>query len=129
MSTRRRQMITNAVKIFDLVVLTFAIGVASLPVLINVGLMTFAQFFEIRIKLRNFLAFLLLLLLWNFIFTALGLYNSKRLSSYLAELIDVIKATSLGTLVITIVAGLLSLRMTAPLFIVIFWLFTTTVAA
>jgi exopolysaccharide biosynthesis polyprenyl glycosylphosphotransferase len=129
MGTTRRQMMTNAVKLFDLLLMVLSFGVANLPLLVKVGLVTFAQFFEIKIKLRNFLVFLVLLLVWNFIFTALGLYNSKRMSSRLAELTDVIKATSLGTLVITIMAFLLKLRMTTPLFIAVFWLSTTVVAA
>lgn len=129
MTSRRRQMITNTVKFFDLLVMTVSLGVANLPVLFKVGLITFAQFFEIRIKLRNVFVFLLLLLVWNFIFTVLGLYNSKRLSRHLAEVVDVVKATSLGTFVITVLAILLKLQMTTPLFIVIFWLSTTVIAA
>ena len=129
MDKTRRQMMTNVVKLFDLLLMLLSFGVANLPLLVKVGPFSFAEFFEIQIKLRSFLAFLMLLLVWNSIFTMLGLYNSKRLSSRLAELTDVIKATSLGTLVITILVFLLKLRMITPLFIAIFWLFTTVVAA
>ena len=49
-----------------------------------------------RIKLENFIVFFFLLGFWHFIFSILGLYGSKRLTSRRAEVIDVVKATSLA---------------------------------
>ena len=129
MRTTRRQLMTNALKFFDLLLMIFSFGVATLPVLVRVGPMNFAQFLSIRIKLQNLLVFLVFLWVWNSVFTMLGLYESKRLSSRLAELTDVVKATSLGTLIISATGFLLKLRTLTPGFIAIFWLFATAVAA
>jgi exopolysaccharide biosynthesis polyprenyl glycosylphosphotransferase len=121
-------MISNALKIFDLLLVIISFVVANFPLLIKFGAVSFAQFFSMRIKLQDLLIFIALLWAWNSIFTMVGLYDSKRLSSLRDELIDVIKATSLGTLVITVVAFMLKLSIAKPSFIAIFWLFTTSVA-
>jgi exopolysaccharide biosynthesis polyprenyl glycosylphosphotransferase len=128
MSTIRRQITSDALKIFDLLLLIVSFGVATLPVRANIAPISFVQFLSIRVKLQNLVIFFAFLWAWNLVFTMLGLYHSKRLSSRLAELTDVIKATSLGTLLIAITASLLKLRMITPGFIVVFWLFTTAVA-
>jgi len=124
-----RQMTSNALKVFDLVLMVLGLGVANLPVLIRVGPINFTTFLSLRIKLQNILALLVFLWVWNFIFHMLGLYDSKRLASRLSELTDVVKATSLGTVVIAVAAYLLRLHMFGPVFVAIFWLFTTAAAA
>ena len=128
MGTIRRKITSDALILFDLLLMILAFGVATVPLLVTVGRVSFAQLLSIRIRLQNLLVFFALLWAWNVVFTMLGLYDSKRLSSRLAELTDVIKATSLGTLVIAITAFLLQLRMITAGFIAIFWLFTTAVA-
>src|SRR5208282_987553 len=92
----RRRMMTGAMKLFDAALMVVSFGVATLPVLAKVGPISFAQFLEFRIKVENFIVFFVLLGLWCFIFSMLGLYGSKRLTSRRAEAIDVVKATSLG---------------------------------
>jgi exopolysaccharide biosynthesis polyprenyl glycosylphosphotransferase len=49
------------------------------------------------------------------------LYHSRRLSSRRSELIDVLKATSLGTLVIYLTAIFFKVQMVTPTFLVTFW--------
>jgi exopolysaccharide biosynthesis polyprenyl glycosylphosphotransferase len=128
MSMIQRQITSDALKFFDLLLMIVSFLVASLPVMVKLAPVSFVRFLSIRIKLQNLLIFFALLWAWNVVFRMIGLYDSKRLSSRLAELTEVIKATSLGTLVIAITAFLLKLRMITPGFIIIFWLFTTTVA-
>lgn len=128
MIAARRQMITGAVKVFDLLLMALSLGVAMLPVLLKDGPVTLTQLFEMRIQVRDFLFFSVLVLTWNFIFTMLGLYDSKRLSSRLGELTDTIKATSLGTLAIAIVGFLLKVQIVNPAFIAVFWVFSAIVA-
>jgi exopolysaccharide biosynthesis polyprenyl glycosylphosphotransferase len=124
-----RKTMTNAVKLFDLLLMVLSFGMASLPVLIKLGAVSFAQFLSIRVKLQHLIVFLVFLWVWNSLFTTLGLYDSKRLSSHQAELIDISKATSLGTLFIAIVGLLIKIDMISPSFIAIFWLSTTVVEA
>lgn len=129
MGATLRQMLAYVLKVHDLLLMVLAFAVGKSPLLIRVGLINFAQFLTFRIKLQNLLVFLGFLWIWNMVFSLLGLYDSKRLSSRLAELADVTKATSLGTLIIAAVGFLLKLNMVTPSFVVIFWLFTTVVAA
>jgi exopolysaccharide biosynthesis polyprenyl glycosylphosphotransferase len=123
-----RRMTSDALKVFDLLVMIICFPAAILPEMVKVTPAGITQFLSMRVKLQNLLIFLALLWAWNIIFTRLGLYDSKRLSTRLAELTDVIKATSLGTLFIATTGFLLKFSMISPSFIVIFWLLTTFVA-
>ncbi len=73
MGTIRRQILTGAIKIFDLVLMVVSFGVATLPLLAEGGPVSFAHFLSIRIKLENFVVFFALLGLWHFMFSILGL--------------------------------------------------------
>src|SRR5208337_2255272 len=57
---------------------------------------------------------------------AVGLYQSKRLEARRNELKEVVKATSIGTLVLLVVGVLFRIRMTTPLFLVSFWCASTS---
>jgi exopolysaccharide biosynthesis polyprenyl glycosylphosphotransferase len=126
--SQTRRITSDALKFFDLLLMIICFPVAVLPEMVKVTPASLTQFLSMRIKLQNLLIFLALLWAWNIIFSRLGLYDSKRLSSRLAELTDVIKATSLGTLFIATTGFLLKFSMISPGFIVIFWLLTTFVA-
>jgi len=123
-----RQRLSSTLKVFDLLLIVLSLGVAKLPVLIRVG-PNFTHFLSLRIKLQNLLVLLVFLWLWNFVFTTFGLYDSKRMSSRLVEMMDVAKATTVGSVVIAVAAYLLKLGMFSASFIAIFWLFSTAVAA
>ena len=128
MGKMKRQILTSTSKVFDLLVLVVAFGVATLPHLAIGDPALFTQFLEIRIKLQNFVVFSILLWIWHLIFATLGLYGSKRLTSQRAEAFDTIKATSLSTLVLGVASLALHFRMVTPTFLLIFWAFSTCVA-
>ena len=124
----RRQVMTGALKLVELVLMVGSFGVATFSVLGKVGPVSLTQFLEMRIKLQNFLVFFILLCLWHLIFRMLGLYDSKRLTSRWAEVVDVIKATSLGSLVLLLSSYLIGFRMVTPTFVSAFWAFSTCLA-
>jgi exopolysaccharide biosynthesis polyprenyl glycosylphosphotransferase len=128
MGSIKRRLLTSASKVFDLVLLVVAFGVATLPHLASGGPHSFAQFLELRIKLINLVIFSGLLWVWHFIFSMLRLYGSKRMVGRRAEAIDVIKATSLAALVLGSASFLLRFRMVTPGFVLIFWAFSTCIA-
>jgi len=128
MGAMQRQVLTKAIKVFDLLVMIVSFGVATLPHLASGGLISFAQFLELRIKLQNFIAFFGLLCIWHAIFKIFGLYGSKRLARRRSEAVDLIKATSLGALLLALASFLLHFRMVTPGFVAIFWVFSTCVA-
>jgi exopolysaccharide biosynthesis polyprenyl glycosylphosphotransferase len=83
---------------------------------------SFQEFLSIRIKVQNFILFSALLFGWQFIFSASGLYHSKRLSSSrVKENIDVLKATTLATFLLFLSSRLFDMVLVKPLFLLIFW--------
>src|SRR5258708_7251181 len=88
MSRFRRQILVNAVQIVDVILLLLSFGASVWLVLFREGLPSFARFLALKIELRSCVAFLLLVWLWRVVFTALGLYSSKRWASRKAEAID-----------------------------------------
>jgi len=123
----RRKLLVNALKLFDLGLMAGAFVVASLAVLRESHVITFSQFFSMRVKIQNFAIFALLILVWHAVFCMSGLYNSRRLCKLRHEMIDTVRATSSGTLVVF--AGALvfniSLATTRLIFLPIFWLVVT----
>jgi exopolysaccharide biosynthesis polyprenyl glycosylphosphotransferase len=92
---------------------------------------SFIEFLSMRIKVHNFVLFIVFLALWHIIFSGFGLYRSRRLSGKWTEVTDVIKATSVGTLSILSARVLFSIAVVTPVFVAIFWFVctVTTVSA
>jgi exopolysaccharide biosynthesis polyprenyl glycosylphosphotransferase len=122
----RRQMMIGAMKLFDMALMVVSFGIATSPVLAKVGPVSFAQFLSLRIKLENLLVFLVLLGMWHFSFSLLGLYGSMRLAARMKEAMDVIKATTLCALVLLFASFVLRFQMVTPSFVLIFWVFSTS---
>jgi exopolysaccharide biosynthesis polyprenyl glycosylphosphotransferase len=122
----RRYILLSLFKFFDLALLAGSFVVAALASLRSFGAVSFAEFLAIRISVRNFVLFAGLLLLWHSVFSFLGLYESKRLSHQHTEVFDVLKATSLATVALLLVGSLFSLSVIHPLFLIVFWLVSTS---
>src|SRR5947207_2801655 len=103
MTNARRKLLLNALKLFDLGLMISVFLLTALLVLHQQNRnVTAAEFFSMRVKIHNFAIFSVFLLIWHLIFSLLGLYASRRLSGRGREVVDVIKATSLGTCVILV---------------------------
>ena len=89
------------------------------------GTIPLDQFLHIRIKVENFIMIFVLILIWHITFTLSGLYRSRRLSTVKAEIKDVAKASSFGTLLIYLLSLLFQITLINPLFLVGFWAATT----
>lgn len=121
MTSLRRQILLKAFKLFDLLVMVFSFALATWMTYYNSGPISFDEFLSMRIKVQNFVLFLGLLFAWQVIFSAFGVYHSRRLSSRVREGLDVLKASSLGTLVIYVASLLFNIIMIKPMFLLIFW--------
>jgi exopolysaccharide biosynthesis polyprenyl glycosylphosphotransferase len=117
-----RRTLTNAIRAFDLFLLTASFGMAALS---RVGPMSFAEFLALRIKLQNLIVFLVLLWTWHTIFLILHLYDSKRLEGRRAEALDIFKATTLSALVLGLADVVVGFRMVNLKFVLIFWVAST----
>jgi exopolysaccharide biosynthesis polyprenyl glycosylphosphotransferase len=129
MSHFRRQIFIYAFQLVDMALLVVSFAAATLPILFGEGLPSFAGFLSMKIKLQNFVAFVLLVWLWRLVFAVLGLYGSKRHSSRRVEATDVVKATSVCALILLTFSVVLRFRMVNAEFIAIFWICSTVLVA
>src|SRR3989442_3752905 len=97
MSTIRRTILLNCLKLVDLLTMVGSFFLASLLIAGEKGMLPLSQFLSMRIKVGNFLLFSALLLLWHLIFSAFGLYDSRRMSGRKADISDPFTATTAGT--------------------------------
>jgi len=120
-SDHRRRALLTAFKLGDVVLLILAFGLATVPVLYEAEVASLAQFFEMRIRINDFLIFVGLLALWHITFASFGLYRSHRLGRRRAEIVSVIKAMTAVTLIVLAAALIFKISMVTPVFLVVFW--------
>lgn len=125
MTALRRQLLVKAAKLYDLAVMSLSFGLAAVLVANQTATVSFADFLAMRVKVRNFVLFAGFLLAWNIIFRLFGLYDSRRLSGQRDEVLDMVKATTLGVSSVCIAAFLFRLEMVTPLFAVGLWLISS----
>ncbi len=75
-----------------------------------------------RVKLENLVLFSGMVVLWHLILSSCGMYGSRRLSTRQAEIVDVLKATTMCAASLLVVAPLFAIKMITPRFTVIFWI-------
>jgi exopolysaccharide biosynthesis polyprenyl glycosylphosphotransferase len=121
MTALGRQLLVKVAKLYDLAGMSLSFGLATVLVAHQTAIVSFADFFAMRVKIRNFVLFAGFLLVWNIIFRLFGLYDSRRLSGQKDELRDIVKASTLGVGSVCIAAFLLRLKMVTPLFVVGLW--------
>jgi len=125
MSNARRRILLNAFKLWDVGLMLLAYLGATAAVLSQSHAVTLEEFFSMRVKIQNFVIFSIFLLAWHFIFNLCGLYASRRLAKRFSEVVDVVKATSLSTLIILAGSMVFRVRMATPRFLIVFWLVST----
>jgi len=128
MSTSRRVILLNVLKLVDLALMVGSFLLTTLLILREGSAMTFSDFLSMRVKVGNFVLFFVLLVLWHVIFAAFGLYDSRRMSGRTADAIDTFKATMVGTFLIVVAALAFRIRMISPGFLLVFWPTATAVA-
>ncbi len=89
------------------------------------SLFVFEEFLALRIKIENIVAMLVMLGIWHLICASLNLYESKRLTTIVQEIADILKAMSLIVLTTACVAFLLNIAMISTPFILLFFALAT----
>ena len=79
-----------------------------------------------RIKIQNVILIGAMMVAWYWIFSAFGLYQSKRLSSLREEMLDIAKATAVGTLLLVVATLTFNIEMVSHGFLPLFWLVATS---
>jgi exopolysaccharide biosynthesis polyprenyl glycosylphosphotransferase len=127
MNEARRLLLVSSLKAFDLAALILAFGLATILSAPQSRKVSLVEALSVKVKLWNFVIFVVLLALWHLIFKLCRLYESKRLSTQWEESIDAGKGALLANLSLMVAAKLLSLRMFTPTFLVLFWACSTVI--
>ncbi len=121
MTNFRRQILVKTFMLSDLGIIAFSYVVAAVRIWHLTAFSSFAFFISMRVKVLNILLFLGLFYFWHLIFSAFGLYGSRRLGDRKQEVVDVLKATSVAVIVLAMAAHVFRVEMITPAFIVVFW--------
>ena len=121
MTHSRHRLPIGLFKLIDILLVVISFGLATVHIVRAQHEFSFVQFLSMRIKISNFLIFGLALVLCHIVFSTSGLYISRRLSSRLAELFDVFKATTFFVACFALLGWPLSIRMFSIGFLATFW--------
>jgi exopolysaccharide biosynthesis polyprenyl glycosylphosphotransferase len=114
----------NVLKLFDVGAVVFSFGLATVLMVRAQNNVSLAAFFTMRTRISNFLIFLLTLFIYHLVFIRFDLYRSRRLSSKLAEIEDILAATTISAGCFALVGWLLSIKMLTVSFLLLFWVIT-----
>lgn len=106
--------------VFDLFVATFCFLLAGYGSYQDLGPASFSGFLHMRVSVINLFIFSIFLLAWHISFALFGLYRSKRLSSAIHEVMDVLKATFAGGVILFLIGRILWLNMITLHFMALF---------
>jgi exopolysaccharide biosynthesis polyprenyl glycosylphosphotransferase len=127
MTDNRHRLPINLMKAFDMVAVIVSFGIATILVVRAQNRTSLADFLSLRTKISNVLIFLLALAVYQVLFRMFGLYRSRRLSTRMAELADVLKAAGVGLGCFILIGSIFSIEMLTPTFLVTFWVITSAV--
>ena len=125
MHASRRNLLLKGLKVFDLVLMVASFLLASYLVLLSVGNLTFGEFLSMRIKVLNFILFLLLIYFWHVVLNLFGLYKSRRMLGWGADVVDTFSATTLGAFLIAAASVAFHIHMVTVTFVLVFWFIVT----
>ncbi|MGE5199371.1 MAG: sugar transferase [Rhodospirillaceae bacterium] len=127
---RRRRFLLNTLKLLDVSIMLGAFGLASVVAYYQVGrTFSFAEFIHMRVEVHNLFVLAGLVGAWHLSFRAFGTYRSRRLSSRRSETLDIVKAGSVGTIVVLVASVIFRFKVATPAFLVTFWLASSALLA
>lgn len=130
MGNDHRKTLSNLVKVLDIAVVLLCFGLATLTVShIFSSSVSLSEFLAYRIKIQNFIIFSGILLMWHRVFGFFDLYESRRLSRQRDEVKDIVKATSVGTILMYAVAIAFHVTMINYVFVGVFWVSLSFITA
>jgi exopolysaccharide biosynthesis polyprenyl glycosylphosphotransferase len=117
----RCRILLDSFKVFDLLLVITAYFGAALSVFPWLGPLSLEQFLSMRVSVKNLVVVAAIILAWRCFFYCFGLYDSKRLASRLSVALDVLKATTIGTIILAVATTLDRIDLVTPRFLVISW--------
>jgi exopolysaccharide biosynthesis polyprenyl glycosylphosphotransferase len=117
-----RKALIHSFRLLDLLLMSLAFLLAVYVIHLQSNYVSFEEFLSMRVKIQNFLLFLAILYGWYASMEYFMLYQSRRLYNLEREIIDILKAISLGTLLLFLMGKLFRISLITPNFLMIFWL-------
>jgi exopolysaccharide biosynthesis polyprenyl glycosylphosphotransferase len=129
MVTLRRKILLKGLKAGDLIVMAGSFLFTAFLLNVESESVTFGQLLSMRVKVQNVLVMLGFAAIWYGIFSAFGLYESKRFSMRGKEILDLVKATAVGAVFVWLASMAFTIRLVTPAFVLLFWAIVTIAAA
>ena len=123
MHEAKRRFLLLLLKSVDLSLLVLSFALATIFIAHTDTSVSLRDFLSMRVKLSNCVTSLVLLVVWHGLFSLCGLYRSRRLSSMLADAIDITKASALSTASLGFAAIVFSIGMVKVPFLFLFFSF------
>lgn len=117
-----RKALMHAFRLFDLLLMSLAFLLAVYVIHSQSNRVSFEEFLSMRVKIQNFVLFLAILYGWYASMKYFMLYQSRRLYNLKGEIVDILKAISLGTLLLFLMGKLFQITLITPNFLMVFWL-------
>lgn len=117
----RRQLLLNLLKFSDICILFAALFSAFWLSAHQADYVALNKLLSLRIRVIDFIGFLSITILWHITFKNFQLYRSRRLDSGHDEWKDLLKATGIGTAIITLASFIIKNTLTTPQFVIFFW--------
>jgi exopolysaccharide biosynthesis polyprenyl glycosylphosphotransferase len=114
-------LVFNALRTIDVGLVMFSFGLAAVIGIKTLQWTTIADFFASKVSLSSCVLFAIAILLCYGVFSACGLYKSKRMSTNSAEVKDVLRAMTFSTLCIWLEGRLFFISVITPQFVLAFW--------
>ncbi|NIM98371.1 MAG: exopolysaccharide biosynthesis polyprenyl glycosylphosphotransferase, partial [candidate division Zixibacteria bacterium] len=127
MGSYKEKIILRLSKITDILIFLLSIGIVALMISVGKTGRSVLEFMTMRIQLQNLILLFGMSLIWYFIFSVFKLYEPKRLSRQLDEIVNTIKATSIGAGFIWVMGVLFSISVLKGMAVFWFWLFSTSI--
>ena len=126
----RRKHLLNALKFLDVSIMMGALGLASVVAYYQVGkTFSFAEFVHMRVEVHNLFILAGFAGLWHLSFRYFGSYRSRRLSSRRSATLDILKAASVGTIIVMLASVIFRIQIATPAFLATFWLTSSVLLA
>ncbi len=125
MTEERYHLPIAILKLFDLMIVVLSFGLTTALIVHAEGRIPLSRFLSMRTKTSHYAIFTLALVLCHIVFSACGLYRSRRLSSKRGEMVDVSKATTLSVVCFVAIGSAFSVRMITLPFLALFWVTST----
>jgi exopolysaccharide biosynthesis polyprenyl glycosylphosphotransferase len=127
MTTLKRKAFDNVTRVFDILVMLVSFTVSlylHAPDEIPPDLV---GFFSYKFSMMNFIALVILLWGWLYLFSRFGLYDSRRFTGILTEWFNIVKAVTVGSMLVGAVSVALGRGHVNQYVLITFWMLCTII--